>query len=70
MSHWNPTTVDVLGSLVSFQGSNLENPDQRMQFVNQVSSTFMAKYAQPNGIAQTIHWLQNYNKQPNGSFNW
>lgn len=45
----DPTTVNVVGTRLSFGGSDVGDPDQRMGFVNQLADTFMARYNQASG---------------------
>lgn len=52
----NPESVNVLGTVLNFQGNDLGNVPQRMDFIKNIASEFTEIYNKPSGIEQIIDW--------------
>jgi hypothetical protein len=55
-STFNPETVDIMGTELNFQGSDLGNVPQRMNFIDNIADAFLDVYNKPTGYGDIVKW--------------
>ena len=54
----NPETVNVLGKYMNFEGQDLGDIPQRMDFIYDIADEFLQVYNKPAGCDNIIIWDQ------------